>query len=155
MPRRSPASSGSGHDSWETANLNYWAYWAGETRGIERDDTFMGAGLGRWRGLILLDHLTARLGPDADDLALNVHSVWALLMARRNLLEDDPILASSLSSGVSVLLDSAGLAQPVRTEVESIRAALRLAGVKARPKAESGSTRRGVRVTEEPDQAPR
>jgi hypothetical protein len=50
-------------DTWETANLNYWAYWVGETRGIERDDTFMGAGLGHWRGLTLLAHLTARLGP--------------------------------------------------------------------------------------------
>ncbi len=51
-------------DAWENANLNYWAYWVGETRTIERDDTFMTAGLGRWRGLILLDHLTTRLGPD-------------------------------------------------------------------------------------------
>ncbi len=59
-------------DTWETANLNYWAYWAGETRRIERDDAFMSAGLGRWRGLTLLDHLVARLGVGADDLTLNV-----------------------------------------------------------------------------------
>jgi hypothetical protein len=118
-------------DSWETANLNYWAYWAGETRGIERDGTFMGAGLGRWRGLTLLDHLTARLTPDGDDLTLNVHSVWALLTARRNLLEDDPILARSLAERATVLLDSDGLAPGTRAEVESTRAALRLAGVQA------------------------
>lgn len=117
-------------DSWETANLNYWAYWAGETRGIERDDTFMGAGLGRWRGLTLLDHLTARLGVDVDDLALNVHTVWALVVARRGILEDDPVLARSLADRVTVLLDSAAVAPIVRSEAESIRSALTMAGVR-------------------------
>jgi hypothetical protein len=117
-------------DTWETANLNYWAYWAGETRRIERDDAFMGAGLGRWRGLTLLDHLVARLGVGADDLTLNVHTVWALIVARRGLLEDDPELARALAGRVTVLLDSATLAPTVRTEVESIRSALTMAGVR-------------------------
>jgi hypothetical protein len=117
-------------DSWKTANLNYWAYWAGDTRGIERDDTFIGAGLGRWRGLTLLDHLTARLGPAADDLSLNVHTVWALLTRRRNLLDDDPELAAALGGRVTVLLDSAQLAPAIRGDAESIRAALTMAGVR-------------------------
>lgn len=118
-------------DRWETANLNYWAYWAGETRGIERDDAFMGADLGRWRGLTLLDHLTARLTPDADDLTLNVHTVWSLLIARRGLLEDDPTLSRALAGRVAVLLDTAELPPASRSEVESTRSALRLAGVQA------------------------
>jgi transcriptional regulator with XRE-family HTH domain len=117
-------------DVWETANLNYWAYWVGETRTVERDDTFMGAGLGRWRGLDLLDHLVARLGPDADDLALNVHTVWALLVARRGLLDDDPALARALAGRVAVLLDS-GLPPAVHSEADAIRTALRLARVPA------------------------
>ena len=117
-------------DTWETANLNYWAYWAGETRRIERDDTFMGADLGRWRGLTLLDHLTARIGPDADDLALNVHTVWALIIARRGILEDDPVLAQSLAARVGVLLDASDDASGVRSEAESIRSALTMAGVR-------------------------
>ena len=118
-------------DTWETANLNYWAYWAGETRGIERDDAFMSAGLGRWRGLTLLDHLTARLGPDADDLTLNVHTVWALIVARRGLLEDDPDLARSLAARVTVLLEAPSVAPSVRSDSESIRSALTMAGVRA------------------------
>ena len=118
------------NDTWETANLNYWAYWAGETRGIERDDAFMSAGLGRWRGLTLLDHLTARLGPDADDLTLNVHTVWALIVNRRGLLEDDSILARSLADRVAVLLDSTAVTPAVRSEAESIRSALTMAGVR-------------------------
>jgi transcriptional regulator with XRE-family HTH domain len=118
-------------DAWETANLNYWAYWVGETRTVERDDSFMTAGLGRWRGLVLLDHLTARLGPDADDLPLNVHTVWALLIARRGLLDDDPAVSQALAGRVRKLLDTNGLPASVRTEVESIRAALRLGGIAA------------------------
>jgi transcriptional regulator with XRE-family HTH domain len=115
-------------DSWQTANLNYWAYWVGETRTIERDDSFMGAGLGHWRGLTLLDHLVARLGPDDDDLPLNVHTVWALLVARRDLLDDDPALARSLARRVAELLDAA-LSPAVHSEAEAIRCALRLARV--------------------------
>jgi len=118
-------------DTWETANLNYWAYWVGETRGIQRDDSFMGAGLGRWRGLDLLDHLTARISPGANHLTLNVHTVWALLTARRNLLEDDPVLARSLASRVTALLDCGDLQPAVRADLESIRSALKLAQVRA------------------------
>ena len=114
-----------GHDddAWETANLNYWAYWVGETRTIERDDSFMTAGLGRWRGLVLLDHLTARLGPDADDLPLNVHTVWALLIARRGLLDDDPAVSRALAGRVRELLDTAGPAgqRPHRSRVDPRR----------------------------------
>ena len=117
-------------DAWETANLNYWAYWTGETRGIERDDTFMGGALGRWRGLMLLDHLTARLDPADADLTLNVHTTWALLVARRGLLDDDPAVSSALASRVVTLLDSAQLTPSVRSEVESIRSALTMAGVR-------------------------
>jgi len=118
-------------DTWETANLNYWAYWAGETRRIERDDAFMGADLGRWRGLTLLNHLTARISPNADDLALNVHTVWALIVARRGILEDDQVLAQSLAARIAELLDTAQLAPSVRSEAESIRSALTMSGVRA------------------------
>ena len=118
-------------DSWETANLNYWAYWTGESRRIERNDTFMGARLGRWRGLTLLDHLATRVSPGADDLALNVHTVWALIVARRGILEDDQVLAQFLAGRVAELLDTAWLAASVRSEAESIRSALTMAGVRA------------------------
>ena len=91
----------------------------------------MTTGLGRWRGLTLLDHLAARLGPDADDLALNVHTVWALLLARRGLLDDDPAVSRALAGRIRELLATAGLPASVRTEVESIRAALRLGGIAA------------------------
>lgn len=116
-------------DSWETANLNYWAYWVGETNRIERDDSFMASGLGRWRGLTLLDHLTARIEPGANHLTLNVHTVWSLLLRRRNLLEDDAELTRSLALRVGMLLDAADVAPRVRTDLEQIRSALALAQV--------------------------
>jgi hypothetical protein len=91
----------------------------------------MTAGLGCWRGLVLLDHLVHRLGPDADDLRLNVHTVWALLIARRGLLDDDPAISRALAGRVRELLDTAGVPANVRSEAESIRSALRLSGVAA------------------------
>ncbi len=90
----------------------------------------MGADLGRWRGLTLLDHLTARLGPDADDLALNVHTVWALIVARRGILEDDPVLARSLADAGRRPARRRRRAPAVRSEAESIRSALTMAGVR-------------------------
>lgn len=40
----------------QVANLNYWAYWVGETPAVERDDSFMPARLGPWRGDGILQH---------------------------------------------------------------------------------------------------
>jgi hypothetical protein len=75
-------------------------------------------------------HLTARLAPDADDLALNVHTVWALIVARRGILEDDQVLARSLGKRLAVLLDTAELSPFLHSEAESIRSALTMAGVR-------------------------
>lgn len=118
-------------DAWERANLNYWAYWVGETRMIQRDDAFMGARLGTWRGLGLLGHLADRIGPDSDDLALNVHTVWSLLVARQGLLDDDPSISHSLAGHVAVLLDRTDIPAEVRRDAESIRSALALTGIAA------------------------
>jgi hypothetical protein len=59
-----------------------------------------------------------------------VHTVWALIVARRGILEDDQVLARSLAARIAELLDTTELAPSVRSEAESIRSALTMTGVR-------------------------
>ena len=122
---------GTGDDSWETANLNYFAYWVGETRTPQRDDSFMCRQPERWRGTELLAHLTERLDPHGVSLSLNAHTVWALITARRGILEDDPAVGLRLANQVTRVLDERSVAPSARADLEAVRAGLRLAGIRA------------------------
>lgn len=112
-------------DRAEIANLNYWAYWVGEGRGVERDDSFMPEALGSWRGDGLLRHLTARLDGRNGYVDLNVHSLWALAAARPHLLVEDPGLRIDLQARVESLLDSP-VSPRALSELTAIRYALKL-----------------------------
>lgn len=92
-------------DACEAANLNYWAYWVGEGVGTQHADTFMAGDLGRWEGARLLRWLHDTLQPTTPWIDLNVHSLWALLVRRAQLLERDQALAASLRDRAQVLLD--------------------------------------------------
>jgi hypothetical protein len=59
-----------------------------------------------------------------------VHTVWALIVARRGILEDDQVLARSLAARIAELLDTAELTPSVRSEAESVRSALTMASVR-------------------------
>lgn len=110
----------------QIANLNYWAYWVGESEAIERDDSFMPSGLGSWRGDRLLRHLVERLDGDLGYVDLNVHTIWALLAARPILLSDDPRTSADLQRRVGILLDTKSVSRQALGELESIRYAIRL-----------------------------
>jgi hypothetical protein len=110
----------------QTANLNYWAYWVGEQHTTERDDSFMPADLGSWRGDRLLHHLVDRLDGELGYVDLNVHTTWALLAARPRLLDGDPRTTADLRRRVDVLLDTKPVAGPALGKLEAIRYALRL-----------------------------
>jgi hypothetical protein len=114
-------------DLGEQANLNYWAYWLGLDPLPQADDTFMVTRpAGSWDGQALLRALTGRLDSDLRCIDLNVHSVWALLGARRGLLTADPHLNDDLHRRVVTLLDSGAVSRQSRSELESIHYGLRL-----------------------------
>ncbi|MFE9312853.1 helix-turn-helix domain-containing protein [Streptomyces sp. NPDC006706] len=114
-------------DAGESANLAYWAYWIGETSVPQLSDEFIADGsLGPWHGDKLLAHLVEGIAPEHGYVDLNVHSVWALLQVRPNLLRSGAA-ARALRERLPIMLDSRELSARGRRELESIRYAIRLA----------------------------
>jgi transcriptional regulator with XRE-family HTH domain len=114
-------------DAGEAANLNYWAYWIGETGQLELSDDFIASRApGPWPGDKLLAHLAHGLTPEHGYLDLNIHSLWALLAVRPNLLRSGAA-PRALRERLPVMLDSRELSARARRELESIRYAIRLA----------------------------
>jgi hypothetical protein len=110
----------------QIANLNYWAYWVGESDTLERDDSFMPNGLGPWRGERLLRHLVDRLDGEYGYVDLYIHTTWALLAARPRLLAENARTSADLRHRVGVLLGTKPVSRQALGELESIRYALRL-----------------------------
>ncbi len=115
-------------DQMEQANLNYWAYWVGEIDGIQVDDEFMvRVGPRDWGGVRLLGHLLERLHPGYGHAELNLHTVWALLLAHPALLSNYPHLRSATDSTVHELAADRDLSVQARRELSDIAYAVRLA----------------------------
>ncbi|MGH8909347.1 MAG: helix-turn-helix transcriptional regulator [Egibacteraceae bacterium] len=76
------ACSMTGDDTCESANLNYWIYWIGESRIAEHSDAFMVKDLHCSAGLTLFRRLEENLRSGELLLDLYVHSIWALLQRR-------------------------------------------------------------------------
>jgi hypothetical protein len=79
-------------DACQAANLNYWAYWIGETAETYSSDEFMAGDLGSWPGLGLLRRFADNLVGTEPLVDLYVHSLWALRERRGRLLDNDPSL---------------------------------------------------------------
>lgn len=115
-------------DQQEQANLNYWAYWVGEIDTVQVDDEFMRRTDPRaWAGLRLLTHLLERLYPDSAHAELNIHTMWALLIAHPTLLINHPSLRSEAASKVEELAVDGDLSVQARRELSDIAYAVRLA----------------------------
>ncbi|WP_166459624.1 helix-turn-helix domain-containing protein [Amycolatopsis pithecellobii] len=118
----------SDHPRPEAANLNYWAYWIGELRDDQVDDQFMlDTDPGSWGGVNLVQHLTQRVDPASPHLALNLHTLCALIASRPSLLTDWPHLRAPLAQAVEAGLSSNGLARVERDQFAGLHYALRIA----------------------------
>lgn len=112
----------------ELAGLNYWAYWVGECGYRQHDDLFMTDPKLPWRGASLMRHLVDRLDSDHVLVDLNVHSLWALLAARRGLSHDDPDTTRDLVRRGTRLIDEARISSQSRRELASMLYGLRIEG---------------------------
>ncbi|MGH4022444.1 MAG: helix-turn-helix domain-containing protein [Pseudonocardiaceae bacterium] len=115
-------------DQQERANLNYWAYWVGEIDTVQVDDEFMGRiDPTGWSGVRLLRHLLGRLHPGDAHAELNIHTVWALLLAHPSLLTHHPDLRSETARTIDQLAADGELSVRARRELSDIGYAARLA----------------------------
>jgi hypothetical protein len=113
-------------DACQAANLNYWAYWIGETAETYSSDEFMAGDLGPWSGAALLRRFSANLVATEPLADLYAHSLWALLERRGRLLEDDWQLARVLAGRVEALLAEGELSAQSRRELEQVHYGVRL-----------------------------
>jgi hypothetical protein len=115
-------------DRQEQANLNYWAYWVGEIDSIQVNDRFMNhVNPQSWSGVRLLEHLLELLVPGSGHTELNIHTLWALLLAHPTLLSNHPHLKPRTSNTLDQLIEDYDLSPPTRRELSDIAYALRLA----------------------------
>jgi hypothetical protein len=116
-------------DQQEQANLNYWAYWVGEIDTIQVDDTFMTrCDPQSWTGVRLLQHLLKLLQQRGSGHAeLNIHTIWALLVAHPTLLSSHPHLRLLTATTLDHLTDDHNLSPPAQRELSDIAYTLRLA----------------------------
>jgi hypothetical protein len=106
---------------------NRRAYWLDEIAETQTDDGFMTSESDfSWDGKRLLAHLLDRITPDADQLALNVRTLWQLVLARPKLLKERVDLRAAASVRVSEMLDCSDLGAQVRRELSDIAYAIRL-----------------------------
>jgi hypothetical protein len=91
-------------DQGQATNLNYWAYWVGETSATHYSAEFMSRPYGDWGGSILLGRLIDNLRPSETLVDLYVHSLAALLKHRPHLLRQHPAHATALRDHADCLL---------------------------------------------------
>ena len=109
-------------DQLQSANLNYWAYWAGEIPVPWAGDSAMtGEGSGEWTGTRLLGSLLHGV-VNAPYRDLCAHSLWALLLERPLA---GPKWQPRIREAVTRAIDGGELAGSARQRLEQVNYSLR------------------------------
>ncbi|MGH3492761.1 MAG: helix-turn-helix domain-containing protein [Sciscionella sp.] len=115
------------NEKQELANLNYWAYWVGEIPEKHVDDQFMVSdGTPHWTGAWLADHLLNRISPGLHHVELNIHTLWALLLARPAVLDCRPDLRPRIEATADTMTVDLDISKRARQELDSIAYAVRM-----------------------------
>lgn len=126
LPCSTSPSTGSPTSPAASLNLNYWAYWVGETLTAERDDSFMPARLGPWHGDRMMRHLASRLDSVEGVADLGTHTLRALLSVRPRLLDEDPAQTTALAATAGQLMDGGRMSSSTCRALAEICYAIRL-----------------------------
>ena len=129
---------GHSSDVCETANLNYWAYWAGELPAIQTSNEFMMNArlLHSWTGVKVLPRLAEALDVENSDFVLNLHSTAVLIKrpVTADILDSEPELYASLRAKLEAAHDRrAGLSPAASRELADVLKALRRISPSMRP----------------------
>lgn len=113
-------------DNHDLAQLNYWAYWLGESPVMHsRDEDVFLAPQRDWNGGRLMEHLVQRLD-EVGHADLNIHSLWSLVRSRRNLLADHPGVGAQTIVRLDAV-ETGGLGRSAVLELAKLRTAAELA----------------------------
>lgn len=102
-----------------SANLNYWAYWVGESSATWNTDSAMTRpAASTWDGTSLLETLLRGIvhAPYRD---LCAHTLWALLLLRRPQLTS-PRRLPAIKAAVSHALQTGALSSSARQRLEQV-----------------------------------
>lgn len=75
----------------------------------------------------MVGHLLGRLHPGSGHVELNIHTVWALLLAHPSLLVEHPRLRSEAAHRIELTAADDELSVQAQRELSDIRYAVRLA----------------------------
>jgi hypothetical protein len=112
-------------DTEEAANLNYWAFWAGELDEQQTSDEFIGSSSSlSWHGGRLVRHLAGRLHGNVGFTELNIRSLHTLIRVRPALAR---LVAGDLQSSITRLLDADEISATARRELNALRYGIAIA----------------------------
>jgi len=114
-------------EAGERANLNYWAFWAGDFAEQQTSDTFIGSTpLSAWHGNRLMRHLLDRLYGNIGFFELNIHTLWSLVRVRPELVSDPPV-ADEMAAKIEQLLDENLVSAASQRELDALRYVIAIA----------------------------
>jgi hypothetical protein len=114
-------------EAGERANMNYWAFWAGDFAEQQTSDAFIDSTPpSAWHGNRLMRHLLDRLYGNIGFLELNIHTLWSLVRIRPEMISNPPV-AEELAGKIEQLRDENLVSATSQRELDALRYAIAIA----------------------------